>query len=209
MYFYFKDICTKGALTSSNSYYSSFHVLLYHWDRCDLCVHPPHLSTWVKGCVMGVAILSFRGRPFFFFSTTSPPSISRSGFLLLNDKFLLMTPILSSLSLLVSSLDFTSFSAEMFSFGLLDQQEKNPFALGIFPLSELWSSSHVLCTSLVLLNHLSKCVSPVVEEMAVVIPGVAFDLSVNLESKAFIGSILDAEVSSRQDLTLERCKNRK
>lgn len=30
MYFCFKDICTKGALTSSNSYYSSFHVLLYH-----------------------------------------------------------------------------------------------------------------------------------------------------------------------------------
>lgn len=41
-----------------------------------------------------------------------------------------------------------------------------------------------------------------VEEMADVTPGVAFDLSVNLESRAFIGSILDAEVSSRHALTL-------
>lgn len=38
--------------------------------------------------------------------------------------------------------------------------------------------------------------------MAAVTPGVAFDLSVNLESKAFIGSILDADVSSRHDFTL-------
>lgn len=43
---------------------------------------------------------------------------------------------------------------------------------------------------------------PVVEEMAAVTPGVAFDLSVNLESRAFIGSILDADVSSRHDFTL-------
>lgn len=39
--------------------------------------------------------------------------------------------------------------------------------------------------------------------MAAVTPGVAFDLSVNLESKAFIGSILEAEVSSRHCFTLE------
>lgn len=52
-------------------------------------------------------------------------------------------------------------------------------------------------------NHLSKGVSPAVEEMAAVTPGVAFDLSVNLESRAFIGSILEAEVSSRHDFTLE------
>lgn len=38
--------------------------------------------------------------------------------------------------------------------------------------------------------------------MAAVTPGVAFDLSVNLESKAFIGSILGAEVSSRLGFTL-------
>ncbi len=41
------------------------------------------------------------------------------------------------------------------------------------------------------------------EEMATVTPGVAFDLSVNLESRAFIGSILEAEVSSRHCFTLE------
>lgn len=41
-----------------------------------------------------------------------------------------------------------------------------------------------------------------VEEMAAVTPGVAFDLSVNLESRAFIGSILDADVSSRHAFTL-------
>lgn len=40
--------------------------------------------------------------------------------------------------------------------------------------------------------------------MAAVTPGVAFDRSVNLESRAFIGSILDAEVRSRHDLTLEQ-----
>lgn len=53
-------------------------------------------------------------------------------------------------------------------------------------------------------THLSNGVSPAVDEMAAVTPGVAFDLSVNLESKAFIGSILEAEVSSRLDLTLGR-----
>lgn len=52
-------------------------------------------------------------------------------------------------------------------------------------------------------THLSNGVSPAVEAMAAVTPGVAFDLSVNLESRAFIGSILEAEVSSRLDLTLE------
>lgn len=41
------------------------------------------------------------------------------------------------------------------------------------------------------------------EEMAAVTPGVAFDLSVNLESKAFIGSILEADVSSRHGFTLK------
>lgn len=39
--------------------------------------------------------------------------------------------------------------------------------------------------------------------MADVTPGVAFDLSVNLESRAFIGSILDADVSSRHAFTLK------
>lgn len=39
--------------------------------------------------------------------------------------------------------------------------------------------------------------------MAAVAPGVALDLSVNRESKAFIGSILEAEVSSRHDFTLQ------
>lgn len=39
-------------------------------------------------------------------------------------------------------------------------------------------------------------------------PGVAFDLSVNLESKAFMGSILEAEVSSRLDFTLEQRETR-
>lgn len=47
------------------------------------------------------------------------------------------------------------------------------------------------------------------EEMAAVTPGVAFDLSVNLESRAFIGSILEAEVSSRLDFTLERRQDRR
>ena len=45
--------------------------------------------------------------------------------------------------------------------------------------------------------------SPAMEEMAAVTPGVAFDLSVNLESKAFIGSILEADVSSRHGFTLK------
>lgn len=44
--------------------------------------------------------------------------------------------------------------------------------------------------------------------MAAVAPGVALDLSVNRESKAFIGSILEAEVSSRHDFTLEHLKTR-
>lgn len=44
--------------------------------------------------------------------------------------------------------------------------------------------------------------------MAAVAPGVALDLSVNRESKAFIGSILEAEVSSRHDFTLEHLKAR-
>lgn len=39
--------------------------------------------------------------------------------------------------------------------------------------------------------------------MATVTPDVAFDLSVNLESSAFIGSILEAEVSRRLGFTLE------
>lgn len=45
--------------------------------------------------------------------------------------------------------------------------------------------------------------------MAAVTPGVAFDLSVNLESRAFIGSIFEAEVSSRLDFTLEDKRNQK
>lgn len=45
--------------------------------------------------------------------------------------------------------------------------------------------------------------SPAVEEMADVTPGVALDLSVKRESRAFIGSILDADVSSRLDFTLK------
>lgn len=44
--------------------------------------------------------------------------------------------------------------------------------------------------------------------MAAVAPGVALDLSVNRESKAFIGSILEADVSSRHDFTLEDLKTR-
>ncbi|KAF3851525.1 hypothetical protein F7725_013297 [Dissostichus mawsoni] len=68
---------------------------------------------------MGAAILSFLGRPFFLFSTTSPTSISSSGFLLPNIRFLLIEAILSSLSLLVSSLFFKSFRAERPSLGLL------------------------------------------------------------------------------------------
>lgn len=39
--------------------------------------------------------------------------------------------------------------------------------------------------------------------MADGIPGVAFDLSVKRESRAFIGSILEAEVSSRPDFSLK------
>lgn len=58
-------------------------------------------------------------------------------------------------------------------------------------------------------NHLSKGVSPVEEAMAAVAPGVALDLSVNRESKAFIGSILDAEVRSRHDFPLQHLKHRK
>lgn len=52
-------------------------------------------------------------------------------------------------------------------------------------------------------SHLSRGVSPAVEAMADVTPGVAFDLSVKRESRAFIGSILDADVSSRLDFTLK------
>ena len=51
--------------------------------------------------------------------------------------------------------------------------------------------------------------SPEMEVMTAVMPGVAFDLSVNLESKAFIGSILEAEVSSRVDFTLKHMETRK
>lgn len=40
--------------------------------------------------------------------------------------------------------------------------------------------------------------------MTDVAPGVAFDLSVNLESKAFIGSILEAEVINKLDFTLDK-----
>lgn len=139
---------------------------------------------------MGGAILSFLGRPFFLFSTTSPPSISSSGFLLLNARFLLMVPILSSLSLLVSSLFFTSFRAETPSFGLTDKRRDTVGSLA------------TLVSFALPFSHLSRGTSPAVEQMAVVTPGVAFDLSVNLESKAFIGSILEAEVSSRLDFTL-------
>lgn len=56
-------------------------------------------------------------------------------------------------------------------------------------------------------SHLSKGASPVVEVMAAVTPGVAFDLSVNLESNAFIGSILEAEVSSRLAFPLWKSRN--
>lgn len=45
--------------------------------------------------------------------------------------------------------------------------------------------------------------------MAAVTPGVAFDLSVNLESKAFMGSILEAEVSSRVAFILKPEKKKK
>lgn len=45
--------------------------------------------------------------------------------------------------------------------------------------------------------------------MAAVAPGVALDLSVNRESKAFIGSILEAEVSSRHDFTLQHLQERR
>ena len=44
---------------------------------------------------------------------------------------------------------------------------------------------------------------PVTEAMAEVTPGVAFDLSVNLESRAFMGSILEAEPSRRLALYLQ------
>jgi len=40
--------------------------------------------------------------------------------------------------------------------------------------------------------------------MEAVTPGVAFDLSVNRESNAFMGSILEADVSSRLDFTLRK-----
>lgn len=82
---------------------------------------PLAFLTWVNGCAMVAAILSFLGRPFFLFSTTSPPSSSISGFLLAKERFLLMAAILSSLSLLVSSLALASFRAETGSFGLLGQ----------------------------------------------------------------------------------------
>jgi len=42
------------------------------------------------------------------------------------------------------------------------------------------------------------------EAMAAVTPGVAFDLSVNLESRAFIGSILEAEPSRRLAFNLQQ-----
>lgn len=45
--------------------------------------------------------------------------------------------------------------------------------------------------------------------MAAVAPGVALDLSVNRESKAFIGSILEAEVSSRHDFTLQHLQKQR
>ena len=47
---------------------------------------------------------------------------------------------------------------------------------------------------------------PVMEVMAEVTPGVAFDLSVNLESRAFMGSILEAEPSRRLALYLQERK---
>lgn len=40
------------------------------------------------------------------------------------------------------------------------------------------------------------------EEKVEVTPGVVLDLSVKRESRAFMGSILEADVSSRLDLTL-------
>lgn len=97
--------------------------------------------------MMGAAILSFLGRPFFLFSTTSPPSISRSGFLLPNARFLLMAAILSSLSLLVSSLHLMSLRMEMASFGLLGRGEikGSPFVLFNWNLQ---SASHFLATLL-------------------------------------------------------------
>ena len=71
---------------------------------------------WGKGGAIETAILSFRGRPFFLFSTTSPPSIISSALRLVKDRFLLMLAVLSSLSLLDSSLDFR---VETLSFNLL------------------------------------------------------------------------------------------
>lgn len=50
--------------------------------------------------------------------------------------------------------------------------------------------------------------SAVVEVMADVTPGVAFDLSVNLESRAFIGSILVADVSSKLCFTLNETERK-
>lgn len=48
------------------------------------------------------------------------------------------------------------------------------------------------------LQYLSSGVIPIVRG-TLVTPGVAFDLSVNRESSAFIGSILEADVNSRLD----------
>lgn len=164
--------------------------------------------TWARGWAAEAAIFSFLGRPFFLFSTTSAPSSSSSAFLLLKARFLLMLAILSSLSLLVSSLDLTSFCTGGLSLGLpnktggkthnsaaaaaaldLDAAFQN---LADFDQPERWWVS-----------HLSRGVSPVEDAMAVGAPGVALDRSVNRESRAFIGSILEAEVSSRHDFTLQ------
>lgn len=49
---------------------------------------------------------------------------------------------------------------------------------------------------MVLFPYLSSGVSPAIE---MVTPGMTFDLSVNLESRAFIGSILVEVVRSRLD----------
>lgn len=48
------------------------------------------------------------------------------------------------------------------------------------------------------LYYLSSGVMPIVRG-TLVTPGVAFDLSVNRESSAFMGSILEADVNSRVD----------
>lgn len=108
-----------------------------------------------------------------------------------------MTAILSSLSLLVSSLFLGSFRAVGVSFGLGCKQKRT---VGSLPfrqtVQESWSP------------NLSRGASPAVEAMAAVTPGVAFDLSVNLESKAFMGSILEAEVSSRLAFILKPQKKK-